>query len=112
MKVAIPVVQGKLAMHFGHSQSFSLVEIDEATKGVIGSTSIIPPAHEPGVLPKWLHEQGADVIITGGMGMRAQQFFQEYGIKVVVGAPVETPEKVAELWIKGQLVTGGNICDH
>ena len=112
MKVAIPVVQGKLAMHFGHSQSFSLIEIDEATKSVIGSSSIIPPPHEPGVLPKWLHEQGADVIITGGMGMRAQQFFQEYGIKVVVGAPAEIPEKVAEQWIKGQLVTGGNICDH
>ena len=112
MKVAIPVVQEKLAMHFGHSQSFSLIEIDEATKAVTGSTSVIPPAHEPGVLPKWLHEQGADVIITGGMGMRAQQLFQQYGIKVVVGAPVETPEKVAELWIKGQLVTSGNICDH
>lgn len=85
MKVAIPVVEEKLAMHFGHSQSFSLIEIDEATNSVIGSTSIIPPAHEPGVLPKWLHEQGADVIITGGMGMRAQQLFQQYGIKVVVG---------------------------
>lgn len=112
MKVAIPVVEGKLAMHFGHSQSFSLIEIDEATKSVTGSTSIIPPAHEPGDLPKWLHENGADVIITGGMGMRAQQFFQEFGIKVVVGAPAEVPEKVAELWMKGQLVTGGNICDH
>lgn len=112
MKIAIPVVQGKLAMHFGHSQSFSLIEIDETTKDVIGSKSIIPPPHEPGVLPRWLHENGADVIITGGMGMRAQQFFQEYGIKVVVGAPAETPEKIAVQYINGTLVTSGNICDH
>ena len=112
MKIAIPVADGMVCMHFGHSQSFSLVEIDEATKSVIGTTSIIPPPHEPGVLPKWLHEKGADVIITGGMGMRAQKLFQEYGIKVVVGAPAEIPEKIAEQYINGTLVTSGNICDH
>ena len=112
MKIAIPVAEGRLCMHFGHCQTFSLVEVDEETKKVTGSKSVIPPPHEPGVLPKWLHEQGANVIIAGGMGMRAQQFFQQFGIKVVVGAPAETPEKVAELWVQGNLETGSNICDH
>jgi len=112
MKIAIPVAEGKLCMHFGHCQTFCLIDIDEKTKSVVGSKSLVPPLHEPGVLPKWLHEQGAEVIIAGGMGTRAQQFFQQYGIKVVVGALAENPEKVALQWIKGELVTGDNVCDH
>ena len=30
--------------------------------------TLVPPPHEPGVLPTWLHELGADVIIVGGIG--------------------------------------------
>ncbi len=112
MKIAIPEVDGKLCAHFGHCQTFALIEIDEKTKSIINTERLAPPAHEPGVLPKWLHEKGADVIIAGGMGGRAQQFFEEFGIKVVVGANPNFPEKVAEEWINGLLVTGNNICDH
>jgi hypothetical protein len=32
--------------------------------------TFVPPPHEPGVLPTWLHELGADVIIAGGMRQR------------------------------------------
>ncbi len=112
MKIAIPIADGKLCMHFGHCETFALVEIDEETKSIKNTENLIPPAHEPGVLPQWLHQQGASVIIAGGMGMRAQQFFQEYKIKVVVGAPANTPEQVAQQWINGLLITGENICDH
>ncbi len=112
MKIAIPVAEDKLCMHFGHCQTFALVEIDEETKSVANTENLIPPAHEPGVLPKWLHEKGADVIIAGGMGTRAQQIFEQFGVKVVVGADPDLPEKVADKWIRGVLVTGDNVCDH
>jgi predicted Fe-Mo cluster-binding NifX family protein len=39
------------------------------------------------VLPKCLHEPGADDIIAGGMGQRAVSLFAQKGIKVVAGAP-------------------------
>ncbi len=71
-----------------------------------------PPPHEPGVLPKWLHEKGANVIIAGGMGARAQQFFTEMGIKVVIGAQSDSPEDLARKYMSNTLVTGANICDH
>jgi predicted Fe-Mo cluster-binding NifX family protein len=99
-------------MHFGHCEKFVFVEVDAAAKSVIGMSEAVPPPHEPGVLPKWLHEQQVNVIIAGGMGMRAQQFFNEYGIEVVVGAPAEKPDTVALNWVNGTLVTGGNVCDH
>ena len=112
MKVAVPTAGEKLCMHFGHCEKFVIVDIDEEKKEITGKEEAVPPPHEPGVLPKWLHEKGADVIIAGGMGMRAQQFFEQYGIKVVVGAPSEHPQRVVLDWINGSLTTGGNICDH
>jgi predicted Fe-Mo cluster-binding NifX family protein len=112
VKIAIPVAGGKLCMHFGHCETFVVVEVDDATKTITGKQEMAPPPHEPGVLPQWLHENGVNVIIAGGMGMRAQQFFQQYGIQVVVGAPAEHPQTVVLSWLKGELVTGANVCDH
>jgi predicted Fe-Mo cluster-binding NifX family protein len=112
MKIAIPVAEGKLCMHFGHCEQFALVDADEKTRKVTGTRMVTPPPHEPGVLPKWLHEQDANVIIAGGMGQRAQSLFAENGIKVVVGAPAEAPERVAADYLAGTLKAGTNVCDH
>jgi len=99
-------------MHFGHCEQFALVEVDEAKKAVLGVAWLTPPPHEPGVLPRWLQEQGAHVIIAGGMGARAQGLFAQSGIAVVVGAPSEPPEVLASAWLAGTLKTGVNVCDH
>ena len=112
MKIAIPVSDGKLCMHFGHCDQFAVVEVNETTKSIQGTTMLTPPPHEPGVLPRWLHEQGANLIIAGGMGQRAQSLFTENGIGVVVGAPVDSPEKLAASWLAGTLQSGTNVCDH
>jgi ATP-binding protein involved in chromosome partitioning len=112
MKIAVPTAEGKLCMHFGHCEKFVIVDVDDTTKTITGKDEVVPPQHEPGALPKLLHEKGVTVIIAGGMGMRAQQFFTQYGIKVVVGAPAEHPQTVILNWLKGELVTGSNICDH
>jgi ATP-binding protein involved in chromosome partitioning len=112
MKIAIPVQAGRVSMHFGHCDEFALYEVNEDDKTILGTTMHKPPAHEPGVLPRWLHELGANVIITGGMGQRAQQLFAQNGITVVVGAPAETPDQLASRYLSGTLQTGENICDH
>jgi Mrp family chromosome partitioning ATPase/predicted Fe-Mo cluster-binding NifX family protein len=110
LKIAIPVAQGKLAAHFGHSDTFALVEV---VGGQIKKTTLAtPPPHEPGVLPKWLHEQGAQVIIAGGMGRRAQGHFESQDIQVLIGAPSLEPEELVQKYLDGTLETGENICDH
>ncbi len=81
MKIAIPTAEGKLAMHFGHCQVFTIASVDKTAKVILSIEEKTPPAHEPGALPKWLSELEADVIIAGGMGMRAQQLFTSYGIE-------------------------------
>jgi predicted Fe-Mo cluster-binding NifX family protein len=112
MKIAIPLAEGKLCMHFGHCGQFALLDVDEASQKVTATKRLNPPPHEPGVLPQWLHEQGATVIIAGGMGQRAQALFAQQGIQVVVGAPAKTPEALAGEFLAGTLVSGENICDH
>jgi len=112
MKIAIPTAQGKLCAHFGHCEKFIFVEADVETQAIQGLEELVPPPHEPGVLPRWLAEQGANTIIAGGMGQRAQSLFTQQGIKVVVGAPSEEPEVLAKAYMAGTLETGTNACDH
>ncbi|MGQ9662776.1 MAG: NifB/NifX family molybdenum-iron cluster-binding protein [Kiritimatiellia bacterium] len=112
MKIALPVAEGKLCLHFGHCEQFALLDVDEQTKKVTDKRMLTPPPHAPGVLPKWLHDQGVSVIIATGMGHRAQAIFAENGIKVVVGAPIEPPEVLADQYLAGTLVSGQNVCDH
>ena len=112
MKIAIPVAQGRLSAHFGHSEQFAILEVDEQSKNILQKSMHEAPPHEPGLLPRWLHELGAQVIIAGGMGGRAQELFAQSGITVVVGAPVDTPEQLASAYLNGTLQAGDNICDH
>lgn len=112
MKIAIPMADGKLCMHFGHCEQFALVEVDEASKTIASTSYLTPPPHEPGVLPRWLHEQGANVIIADGMGQRAQGLFAQNGIKVVVGAPTAKVEDTVGAYLTGTLEVGANTCDH
>ena len=112
MKIAIPVAQGSLSMHFGHCEEFAIVEVDAEAKKVLNTDAVTPPAHAPGVLPAWLHEQGANVIIAGGMGRRAQNLFAENDITVVVGASGGTPEELVNAYLNGTLQPGDNLCDH
>ena len=64
------------------------------------------------MLPKWLQEQGVDVIIASGMGGRAQNLFNQQGIEVVCGAESLDSEELITRYLNGTLVTGTNICDR
>ena len=112
MKIALPLAAGSLSLHFGHCDEFAIVEVDEKTKQISQTLKLQPPQHEPGALPRWLHEQGADVIIAGGMGRRAQQLFAQNNINVVVGASAQSPEELVKAYLDGNLQTGDNFCDH
>ncbi|MBW2428757.1 MAG: NifB/NifX family molybdenum-iron cluster-binding protein [Deltaproteobacteria bacterium] len=110
MKFAIPLAEGKLTAHFGHCQEFALIEVED--NQIKNKETLVPPPHEPGLLPKWLHDQGANVIIAGGMGARALDLFSQNDIKVIVGASALTPEELVNQYLANTLQTGGNVCDH
>lgn len=112
MKIAIPVANEKLCMHFGHCETFVVLTVDPQTKKITKRETLVPPPHEPGVLPAWLGEQKVNTIIAGGMGQRAQQLFATQNISVIVGAVSENPETLVQAYLAGSLETGTNACDH
>jgi ATP-binding protein involved in chromosome partitioning len=112
MIIAIPMADGEFCPHFGRCERLALVEVNEASGDLVGITEEVPPPHEPGVLPFWLRERRVDVVISGGMGPRAQQLFARDGIQVVVGTTADTPENLAAAYLSGMLRPGENACDR
>jgi ATP-binding protein involved in chromosome partitioning len=112
MIIAIPLEGERLSTHFGHCASFALYDVDEAARVARGKTVVAAPPHEPGLLPRWLHERGANVIIAGGMGQRAQELFAQNGIRVIVGAAPQASDEVVAAYLAGTLEHGANACDH
>ena len=71
-----------------------------------------PPPHAPGLFPRWLREQGAQVIIVGGIGQRALAIFAQEGIEVRAGEPDASVEALALAYLNGQLVNEPEGCAH
>jgi len=112
MKIAIPLVAGRLSEHFGHCEQFAMIEADIESKQILSQTQVVPPPHEPGLLPRWLHEQGAKVIIAGGMGRRALDLFIENGIAVHTGIAGGSPEELTHAFLAGALGDATPTCGH
>lgn len=110
-KIAIPANEGILSVHFGHSQEFIIYDVEE-NKNIRSKSSLNPPPHEPGLLPRWLGEQDVTDVIAGGMGQRAIQIFNDNHINVYVGAPEEPADDLIRKFLDGNLVTRANLCHH
>lgn len=107
MKIAIACEGKVVSAHFGHCEGFIIYNVENGT--VVSNEFKPNPGHRPGFLPVYLKEQGADVIIAGGMGETAQMLFNENGIDVVVGAQGDC-EDVLDKYLKGELKSTGSVC--
>ena len=107
MKIAVAQEGTKVSGHFGHCEGFTLFD---AKDGKITSKTYLPsPGHKPGLLPAFLFEQGANVIISGGMGAGAVELFAQKGIKVAAGVQGDA-EEVVRQYLAGTLKATGEVC--
>lgn len=107
MIIAVACEGASVTEHFGHCESFMLFDTEG---GAIKSAVSLPnPGHRPGFLPKFLKAQGAEVILSGGMGGGAIDIFNELGVQVVTGASGEARQAV-ESYLRGKLVSSGTVC--
>lgn len=95
--------------HFGHCKEFVIYTIEE--NEVKEVNFLQPPAHTPGSFPKFLGDQGVDVMITGGMGAMAVNLFKEQNIDVILGARGRIDVNLNE-YLGGFLTSKGSVCDH
>jgi len=112
LTVAVPTAGGTLCAHFGHCETFAVMDVDTATGRIMETRHETPPPHEPGVIPAWIATLGVDLVIAGGMGQKARDLFTEKGVKVVVGAKADSPEAIVADYLRGCLEVGENTCDH
>ena len=110
-KIAVPIDHsGMLDVHFGHCRYFSLHEIEG--EKIVLEEIVQPPAHEPGVLPRWLADLGVTDVLAGGMGNRAIQHFNQQGVNVFVGAPEMEAKELVNSYLNGSVKFSANYCDH
>ncbi len=109
-KVAVPVENGIMTGHFGHAKLFAIIEMDGDQ--IIKEEYLVPPPHEPGILPSWLSNLGATDILTGGMGQQAINLFLNNHINVYLGVTQKPASELAVDLALDQLVKGANYCDH
>lgn len=79
-------LESVLSYHFGHCPYYVVIEVEgNKVKNVKSISNPLADEHNPGDLPAFMKEQGINIIITGGMGPKAQQYFTDFGIKPVTG---------------------------
>lgn len=95
-------LEGEVSGHFGRCPFFVLVRVQNAS---VLTSDIVPNphfgSHQPGAVPRFVHDLGANVIIAGGMGPRAIDMFHQFGIDVATGVigPVGT---VLDAYLRGE----------
>ncbi len=104
MRIAIPSadpngLDGYIADHFGRAEYYTFIDLeDKEIKDVkVVKTPFVE--HGPGDIPKFVQQNGGNLVIARGMGHRAIEFFQQLGIDVITGAQGKIKD-VMDLFIK------------
>jgi len=110
MKIVIPSADGKLCSHFGHCEYFTFVDINQETRQILSIDKVIPEGGVSCQSAHWLAEQGANLVIAGGMGGRPLNIFAENGITVITGCPELDIKEIVQDYLEDKLVEGENVC--
>lgn len=114
MRIAVSVetnneLESVVAHHFGRCPFFAIVDLENRdVKTVQVIDNPFYNGHQPGQVPGFIHEQKANVMLSGGMGGRAIEFFQQFGIEAATGAD-GTVRQSLERYLGGEL-TGAAPC--
>jgi len=108
MKLAISSDLGKVSKHFGRCPEFTIIEIEK--DNIKTKKTIQNPGHMTGFLPKFLKEQGVSCVIAGGAGFKAQELFEQFGIKLITGIQGDIDE-VVNRFINGNLKQEKDLCN-
>jgi len=114
MKIAISTedkngLESLVSYHFGRCPSYVFVDVkDQQVQLVVSVDNPFAEQHQPGMVPGFIRSQGADVMLSGGMGRRAISIFEQYGIETATGAS-GTVQNALDRYFAGQL-SGADPC--
>lgn len=112
MRIAIPILNGRLNAHFGQSGVFRVFTINGQPPTIAGFTDVTCPDGQQGCgrLGGFLKAQQVDVVLVGGIGTGAMQHLNQAGLEVVSGVGNLTSEQLVADYIAGKLVSAGVTC--
>ncbi len=102
MRIAIAAendngLDSPVSPHFGHAAYFVLVDTEGSKiKSVSTVANPFCGSRGCGAVGKFVAEQGAQVMLVGGMGRRAMQALQNMGIEAATGAAGNVREAVQQ----------------
>lgn len=108
--IAIPLEDGVLSAHFGHCETFAIIDVVD--NKITEIKEVTPPEHIPGLYPRWVAGFGVTDVIAGGMGQKAIALFNHQNINAFVGAPVKSAREIANDFLEGRLDLSANYCNH
>ena len=104
-------LEGNMAMHFGHCPYYVIAHVhDQGVEKTEVQENPYLNGHQPGQIPQFIKSLGADVIIAGGMGVKAIDWFEKLGIEVITGAR-EKVGATLNAYLAGQMA-GASGCNH
>ena len=103
MKLALPVVGDRVAELLDDAEEFDIVEIDLVTRTElgVGRTDLGPLS--PKELARWLVDAGVDLLIVGHLSSLEHRLLDEHGVRVLAGAPPETPRELVKRYLRDEL---------
>lgn len=107
IRYSIATDNDQVSQHFGRCPSYTFVDVEK--NAVVKKTIVQNPGHQVGTIPKFLHDNSVNVIIAGGMGRRAIDFFNQYKIQPVLGA-TGSIDNIVDVILSGQLKSGDSTC--
>lgn len=114
MRIAVSVDEERglssiVSPHFGRCPYYVLVDLEgQEVQQVTAVPNPYYDQHQRGKVPGFIHSQGAEVMLTGGMGRRALALFEQYGVEAVTGA-YGTVQRALEGYLGGEL-RGADAC--
>ncbi|MBI9084839.1 MAG: NifB/NifX family molybdenum-iron cluster-binding protein [Desulfobacterales bacterium] len=97
-------LEAPLGAHFGHCDMYTLVSVENSE---IKSVNVIPcvPHQQGGCMApvQYLADNGAKILIAGGMGMRPLMGFNQVGVDVYFGGDAETVGAAVTALVAGNL---------
>lgn len=111
MKIAIPKNGEMVNQHFGKSESFLIVTIEEGKVVSNKEISVLDLQHNHGGLSSLIVKEGASLVICGGIGAGAYNALKENGLDVIRGVNSTIEEAVAA-YLKNELQDKAVMCSH
>lgn len=109
-RIAIPLINGVLSLHFGKCNQFSIVEIKD--NEVVKEELLSPPEHTPGSFPNFLISKNVNTLLVGGIGGKAIDILNDGGVDVIKGLDALSRQELVDRFIAGELEAGENACNH